>query len=42
MEEPREVTITMNDRFFTTDLPVEDEKLIIHFQPFSVSFLLAI
>lgn len=28
MEEPREVTITMNDRFFTIDLPIEDEKLI--------------
>lgn len=28
MEEPREVTVTMNDRFFTIDLPIEDEKLI--------------
>ena len=28
MEEPREVVITMNDRFFTIDLPIEDEKLI--------------
>ena len=28
MEEPREVSVTMNDRFFTIDLPIEDEKLI--------------
>jgi hypothetical protein len=28
MEEPREVAVTMNDRFFTIDLPIEDEKLI--------------
>jgi hypothetical protein len=28
MEEPRELAVTMNDRFFTIDLPIEDEKLI--------------
>ncbi len=28
MQEPRQVTVTMNDRFFTLDLPIEDEKLI--------------
>jgi hypothetical protein len=28
MEEPREVVVTMDDRFFTIDLPIEDEKLI--------------
>ncbi|MGD8986248.1 MAG: hypothetical protein PVH99_16770 [Desulfobacteraceae bacterium] len=28
MEEPREVAVMMNDRFFTIDLPIEDEKLI--------------
>lgn len=28
MEEPREVAVTLNDRFFTIDLPIEDEKLI--------------
>lgn len=27
-EEPRELAVTMNDRFFTIDLPIEDEKLI--------------
>ena len=28
MEEPREVAVTLNDRFFTIDLPIDDEKLI--------------
>lgn len=28
MQEPRQVAVTMNDRFFTLDLPIEDEKLI--------------
>jgi len=28
MEEPREITVSINDRFFTIDLPIEDEKLI--------------
>ena len=28
MEEPREVAVSLNDRSFTMDLPIEDEKLI--------------
>ena len=28
MEEPREVAVSLNDRSFTIDLPIEDEKLI--------------
>ena len=28
MEAPREVTVSITDRFFTIDLPIEDEKLI--------------
>jgi hypothetical protein len=28
MEEPREVTTSINERFFTIDLPIEDEHLI--------------
>jgi hypothetical protein len=28
MEEPKEVTISINERFFTIDLPIEDETLI--------------
>ena len=28
MDELTEVTVSMNDRFFTIDLPIEDEKLI--------------
>ena len=28
MEDPREITVSITDRFFTLDLPIEDEKLI--------------
>jgi len=28
MEEPREITVSINDRFLTIDLAIEDEKLI--------------
>jgi hypothetical protein len=28
MDELRAVTVSMNDRFFTIDLPIEDERLI--------------
>ena len=28
MQEPREVAVSLNDRFFTIDLPIDDEKLI--------------
>ena len=28
MDELKVVTVSMNDRFFTIDLPIEDEKLI--------------
>ncbi len=28
MEEPREVAVSLTDRFLTLDLPTEDEKLI--------------
>jgi hypothetical protein len=28
MEEPREITVSITDRFFTLDLPIEDEQLI--------------
>jgi hypothetical protein len=28
MEEPRDVSVSINERFFTIDLPIQDEKLI--------------
>ncbi len=28
MQEPREVAVSISDRFFTINLPIEDEKLI--------------
>jgi hypothetical protein len=28
MEDPREITVSITDRFFTLDLPVDDEQLI--------------
>jgi hypothetical protein len=28
MDEPREVTVSINERFFTIDLPIQDETLI--------------
>lgn len=28
MQEPREVEVSISDRFFTINLPIEDEKLI--------------
>jgi hypothetical protein len=28
MEDPREITVSITDRFFTLDLPIEDEQLI--------------
>jgi hypothetical protein len=29
MGEPREVAVSLNDQFFTIDLPIDDEKLIV-------------
>ena len=28
MEEPREISVSINERFFTIDLPIQDETLI--------------
>ena len=28
MKEPRDVSVSINERFFTIDLPIQDEKLI--------------
>ena len=28
MEEPRDISVSINERFFTIDLPIQDEKLI--------------
>ena len=28
MEEPREISVSFNERFFTIDLPIQDETLI--------------
>ena len=28
MQEPKEVTVSMTQKFFTIDLPIDDEKLI--------------
>lgn len=28
MREPREISVSINERFFTIDLPIQDEKLI--------------
>ena len=28
MEDPKEITVSITDRFFTLDLPIEDEKLL--------------
>ncbi|MGD9320147.1 MAG: hypothetical protein PVH99_09290 [Desulfobacteraceae bacterium] len=28
MEEPRDVSVSINERFFTIDLPIQDEALI--------------
>jgi hypothetical protein len=28
MEEPRDISVSINERFFTIDLPIQDERLI--------------
>ena len=28
MEEPRDISVSINERFFTMDLPIQDERLI--------------
>ena len=28
MEEPREISVSINERFFTIDLPIQDERLV--------------
>jgi hypothetical protein len=28
MEDPKEITVSITDRFFTLDLPIDDEQLI--------------
>jgi len=28
MEEPRDISVSINERFFTLDLPIQDERLI--------------
>ena len=28
MEEPRDISVSINERFFTIDIPIQDERLI--------------